>query len=139
MSRIDGRFPLRRRALIAVVAASIVWSGIATRAAVAAPVQPPAGAADADAGLPAAPCTSPGLLAVDARGGEVDQWSVGEQAGPRRLGAATPVADGVRGARLIAADAGRPESSSPSAPTADCATTRTTHAPGVIRAAPSWG
>jgi hypothetical protein len=105
VSRAHGRLPLRRRALIAVVAASIVSSGFATRTAAAAPLQPPAGAAGAGAGLPAAPCTSPGVLAVDARGGEVDQWSVGEPAAPRRLGAATPVVDGVRGARLIAADA----------------------------------
>ena len=59
MTRVDGRFPLRRRALIAVVAASIVWSGIATRAAVAAPVQPATRAADASAGLPPLPAPPP--------------------------------------------------------------------------------
>jgi hypothetical protein len=91
---------LRLRTLAAaVVAATGVWWGLGAGAAAAAP--PPA-----DTGGAAAACASVGLLGVDPRSGEVDQWSGGDPRAPARLGAATLVADGVRGARLVAVDAG---------------------------------
>jgi murein DD-endopeptidase MepM/ murein hydrolase activator NlpD len=105
VSRIDRRSQarrpfLRRRALSAVVvAASGAWWGLGAGVAAAAPL--PGGTAGA-----AAACTSVGLLGIDPRNGEVDQWSGGDPAAPDRLGPATLVADGVRGGRLVAVDAG---------------------------------
>src|SRR5947199_6390689 len=111
MSRVDrsevARRPaLRRRACAAaVVAAFGLWSALGTAAAVAAPA--PGGVdAGADAGATSTACPSLGLLGADARSGAVDQWSGGDRAAPTRLSAATRVADDVRAARLIAADAG---------------------------------
>ena len=78
-----------------------VWWGLGAGPAVAAPPVPGGGGGDAGA---AASCASLGLLGVDARGA-VDEWSGGDRAAPGRLAAATRVADGVRGARLIAVDA----------------------------------
>jgi hypothetical protein len=74
-----------------------VWCGLGAGAAAAAPL-PSDGAAVA--------CASPGLLGADPGSGEVDQWSGGDPETPGHLGAATLVADGVRRARLLAADAG---------------------------------
>ena len=90
-----------------VVAASGLWWGLgASGAAASLPADAAsAGWAPAEAASAVA-CTSLGLVGVDPRSGEVDQWSGGDSEAPGRLGAATPVADGVRGARLVAVDAG---------------------------------
>ncbi len=86
-----------------VVAAAGLVSGLGGGAASARPTS--AGERVTDGLTAAVACTSLGLLGVTARSGVVDQRSGGDPAAPRRLGAPARVADGVRGARLIAADA----------------------------------
>jgi len=86
-----------------VVAAAGVAAGLGGGATAAA--APSVGDRPTD-GAGSVACASLGLLGVAARSGTVDQWSGGDPATPRRLGSPGIVADDVRGARLIAADAG---------------------------------
>jgi len=81
-----------------VVAASAMWWGLGAGGAAAAP--PPR------EGASAATCASVGMVGVDPGTGEVDQWSGGDLATPRHLGATTLVAEGASSARLLAVDAG---------------------------------
>ncbi len=84
-----------------VAASGLVW-GLGAGVATAEPRS--TGADGTGAGVTTGTCASVGLLGVDARSGRVDEWSGGDPATPRRLGAPTRAADGVRAARLIAAD-----------------------------------
>ncbi len=107
MSRIGGRSHAspRRRALAAVVvAAASVAFGLGGGVAAAEPPSAGARTIDGRAGASSVACL--GLLGVDGRSGAVQRWSGGDPSAPRRLHSAARVADGVRGARLIAADAG---------------------------------